>query len=97
MVLDLESTILVSLDLKDDLFNLCGFDIRRDQLKLLYRGSLHGFTATDFHAKCDNIAKTLTVIKTESGDIFGGYTEATWNAPSDGTCYKEDKNAFIFS
>jgi hypothetical protein len=85
--------------MKYQLFNLCGFKAISQQLKLLYRGSVHGFRASEFHAKCDNIPKTLTVVKAaESGNIFGGYTEATWDEPSQGnTCYKEDKNAFIFS
>jgi hypothetical protein len=59
---------------------------------------LHGFRASEFHAKCDNTAKTLTVVKSaESGNIFGGYTEALWNAPLKGCTYKMDKNAFLFS
>jgi hypothetical protein len=31
-------------------------------LELLYRGSVDGFKASDFHNKCDDIADTLTVI-----------------------------------
>mmetsp|Transcript_25258 Transcript_25258/g.22267 ORF Transcript_25258/g.22267 Transcript_25258/m.22267 type:complete len:116 (+) Transcript_25258:731-1078(+) len=34
-----------------------------NNLKLLYRGSEHGFTAQNFHSKCDNIEHTLTVVK----------------------------------
>ena len=78
--------------MKEDLINLCGFDSSQ-KFELLYRGSLHGFSASDFHSKCDNNPKTLTIIKDTSGNIFGGYTEATW----DGDGYKSDKNAFIFS
>lgn len=48
----------------------------------------------DFHKKCDNIPKTLTIIKAKSGNIFGGYTEATWNQSNQ---FKKDKNAFLFS
>jgi hypothetical protein len=68
------------------------------ELKLLYRGSLHGFRAPNFHAKCDNISKTLTVVKAaKSGNIFGGYTEATWNQTFVGSFFKKDENAFLFS
>jgi hypothetical protein len=64
-------------------------------MELLYRGSLHGFKASDFHAKCDNIPKTLTVIKAAtSGNIFGGYTEAAWDQSYN---WKADKSAFLFS
>jgi hypothetical protein len=84
--------------MKRDLFKLCEFNGVRQKLKLLYRGTLHGFRASTFHAKCDNIPKTLTVVKAaESGNIFGGYTAATWDEPIWGTCYKKDANAFLFS
>jgi hypothetical protein len=80
--------------MKSNLYKLCEFDSRNQKLSLLYRGSLHGFKCDDFHSKCDHIPKTLTVIKAKSGNIFGGYTEATWDRVSK---YKKDKNAFIFS
>jgi hypothetical protein len=81
--------------MQEALLKLCGLETRK-KWKLLYRGTLHGFEASTFHTKCDNIAKTLTIIKAaESGNIFGGYTEVTWNATRPN--YKEDKNAFVFS
>jgi hypothetical protein len=80
--------------MKHKLFSLCGFEWNR-KLTLLYRGSLHGYKASDFHSKCDDISKTLTLIKAAaSGNIFGGYTEATWDGNNQ---YKSDKSAFIFS
>jgi hypothetical protein len=88
----LDSNILVNL--KKEFLLLCEFKWNQE-FKLLYRGSLHGFRASDFHTKCDNIPKTVTVIKAaESGNIFGGYTEATWDTHS---MAKSDPNAFIFS
>jgi hypothetical protein len=72
------------------LVDLCKIE---QKLELLYRGSLH-FKLSDFHARCDNIPKTLTIIKSTNGNIFGGYTEATWDRS--GT-FKTDKNAYIFS
>lgn len=62
-------------------------------MNLLYRGSLHGFRSSKFHDKCDNIPKTLTIIKATNGNIFGGYTEVTWNSEED---FKRDEEAFIF-
>jgi hypothetical protein len=94
---DVDSNILDKLQIVT-LLDLCEFNFDKKKFNLLYRGSLHGFKSSKFHAKCDNIPKTLTVIKDfVSGNIFGGYTEATWNQPSHGSSYKEDKNAFIFS
>jgi hypothetical protein len=77
-----------------ELVKLCEFDIKKE-LKLLYRASRDGFKAENFHSKCDNIPKTLTIIKVkDKPHIFGGYTEATWEGND--IC-KEDPNAFIFS
>jgi hypothetical protein len=90
----LDSNILVNL--KNEFLELCEFKWNQ-KFKLLYRGSLHGFRASDFHTKCDNIPKTVTVIKAaQSGNIFGGYTEATWDTQSIKPA-KSDENAFIFS
>ena len=40
-----------------------------------------------------NAKNTLTIIKTNSNSIFGGYTRANWNI----TGYSGDFNAFLFS
>jgi hypothetical protein len=42
---------------------------------LIYRASQDGFEANDFHSKCDQKPNTLMIIKSEHGNIFGGYTE----------------------
>jgi len=66
-------------------------------LKLLYNGSKDGFRDEHFHAKCDNETPTITFIKSQGYDqIFGGYTEQTWDEVS-GDGWKKDDNAFIFS
>ena len=76
----------------NDLIELCKLVTK--QFKLLYRASRDGFEATNFHAKCDNQPRTLTIIKTTEGYIFGGYTAVAWDCSS---TYKTDPNAFIFS
>jgi len=63
---------------------------------LVYRGTLDGFSATDFHRECDGIAKTVTIVKTTNGNIFGGYTEKPCFSNWEGNNVI-DKNAFIFS
>lgn len=76
-----------------ELINLCEFDSSK-KFNLLYRATVDGFGASDFHSKCDRISKTLTIIQTkENLNIFGGYTESTW----DGNARKVDSQAFIFS
>ena len=70
----------------------CEFQVYQ-KLSLLYRASKDGFEAASFHAKCDDKPNTLVVIKSENGNIFGGYTEQSWS----GRMWKNDPNSFIFS
>jgi hypothetical protein len=75
------------------LFSLCEFPVHQ-KWNLIYRASQDGFEASQFHTKCENKPNTLVVIKSTNGNVFGGYTEQTWN-PSNN--YKADPNSFIFS
>ena len=91
MVLD---SNIVNSDQSNELIKLCKFE-DKTQFNLLYRASRDGFSATQFHSKCDEIPKTLTIIKVkDKPHIFGGYTEATWEG---NIINKQDPNAFIFS
>jgi len=40
------------------------------------------FEAVKFHSKCDNKPNTLIIIKSKNANIFGGYTEQSWNQVS---------------
>ena len=90
--IDFDSTIASSEMMKSDLVTLCNMSGKR--LKLVYRASRDGFEASSFHAKCDNQPRTLTLIKTTKGFIFGAYIDVTWDSSSR---HKADPNAFIFS
>ena len=70
---------------------MVGLNSRR---KLLYKATRDGFSGSSFHANCDGKANTVTIIKTDSNFVFGGYTAAAWK--SDDT-YSTDTTAFIFS
>lgn len=61
---------------------------------LCYRGSRDGFSAKEFHEKCDEIQDTMTIVKTTSGRIFGGYSRAAWSSTEG---YVFEKDAFVFS
>ena len=66
---------------------------------LLYRGSRDGFRASDFHSRCDGWPNTLTIVKSKSGNIFGGYTIIPWKSIEydENNGYEYDNSAFIFS
>jgi hypothetical protein len=61
---------------------------------LIYRATVDGFKAQDFHAKCNDIENTVTVIKNDLNYVFGGYTQAKWSSRN---CFNSDTEAFIFS
>ena len=74
-------------------------DLNGRKWSLLYQGSRDGFAASDFHSRCDGKPNTLTIVKSSSGNIFGGYTTISWESNDyDGDYgYKYDNSAFIFS
>jgi hypothetical protein len=56
-------------------------DFSREQFKVLWRGSRDGFSASEFHCRCDGHANTLTVIFDTNGNIIGGFTALKWESP----------------
>ena len=70
------------------------FDGKKLQLERLYRGSQDGFLAENFHSLCDGKGPTLTVVESEQGKRFGGYTAVPWTSEQG---WKEDLESFVFS
>jgi len=75
------------------LLNLIGLPLSSTLVRI-YQASTHGFGAANFHSKVDGINGTLSVIKSTTGSIFGGFTMINWGLP---TAYYADPSAFIFS
>jgi hypothetical protein len=91
---NMDSAILTQKQMAE-LMILCEFD-KDQKWKSLYRASVDQFTAKNFHLKCDGNKDTLIVIKSTSGNIFGGYTKVDWSqVQSPG--HKSDADAFLFS
>jgi hypothetical protein len=42
------------------------------------RGSEDGYSSQVFHQKCDNKGPTLSIIQSDQGKIFGGYSMVPW-------------------
>ena len=61
---------------------------------LLYRATRDGFYSSAFHAKCDGIPNTVTLIKTDLNGVFGGFASSKWDSSG---FYIADSRAFIFS
>lgn len=64
------------------------------KFSLLFRKSRDGSNCSDFHRNCDNKGKTLTIIETDKGYKFGGYTPLDWESNSGN---KIDEITFLFS
>jgi len=63
-------------------------------LTLLYSGSSDGWEKSKFHEFCDDKGSTITVMKSKTGRVFGGFTMQSWDSE---TGWKADDKAFIFS
>lgn len=60
------------------------------------RRSRDGYSANDFHNKCDNKGKTLTIVRSERGNIFGGFADCEWTS-RDLTVRDGLKKSFVFA
>ena len=65
-------------------------------IKLLYRGSKDGDEANKCHDKCDNKNNILIIIKSDRGNIFGGYSKIGFKTSNEAQ-YLIDNNCFLFS
>lgn len=70
-------------------------NIRR--FKSLYKASEHNYSTKQFHSLCDNKGATITIIKSEFGNVFGGYTSKSWKiCTTYNGSHVTDKDAFLF-
>ena len=92
----IQSVMSKNILLNNEDFDLIKYFINKGNIKLslLYKATIDSDFSNKFHEKCDNNAPTITLVKTEDGLRFGGYTTQTWN--NDEEC-KQDDEAFLFS
>ena len=69
----------------------CGFEIA--VTNMIYCASKDGFASTKFHSKVDGAGKTLIIIRSADGSVFGGFTDLGFDSTSS---YKTDPKAFLF-
>ena len=60
----------------------------------MYKSSREGFKSEIFYSKCDDVSATLTVIKSENSNIFGGFVSIDWSGEGQ---LKSDPTAYLFS
>ena len=56
-----------------------------------------GFRREEFHERCDGIKITVTIVKSEFGRVFGGYTGEVWESYPGMGEWSVDPKAFVFS
>ena len=54
-------------------------DFETLSLRLLYRATRDGWSASDFHTRCDGRGPTITLVRCDhSGSTFGGFCSLPW-------------------
>jgi len=64
-----------------------------ESVERIYQATKDGFSAADFHKKCDGNSNFLVVAKSGDGFAFGGYTKSTLTNEDS---WANDSSAFVF-
>jgi len=91
-----ESTLL-SCKFITILMNWLGTTKPKSQWILCYRGSRDGFSSKSFHASCDHVGPTVTIVQSESGNIFGGYNPESWTSTKKLPSTSSSEVSFLFT
>lgn len=83
-------TSSLSKDQEKQLLSLLG----HVRLHLLYKASVHGFTAAAFHSRCDKQGPSVIVAYNAAGFVFGAYTSKDYTQSGVGV---NDEEAFLYS
>lgn len=74
------------------------FSEKITDMKLLYRGSEHGFSISEFRKLCERKENNLSILRTDSAKVIGAFTPIAWDAAKNAQ-YGNDPSlkTFIFS
>ncbi|KAJ5073376.1 pep-cterm sorting domain-containing protein [Anaeramoeba ignava] len=92
-----ESLVIKKLEHERFLRDWVNEDVFFNDMKLKYSAKKNGFSAKLFHEMCDNNGKTLVLVRTTDGYVFGGFSDVGWSANLGDKKNITDPNAFIFS
>ena len=67
--------------------------LQNKALKCVYRGSVDGWSAINFHNNVDGKGSCLVVILTRSGKLIGGFNPVGWRSTDD---YYDSNSAFLW-
>ena len=63
-------------------------------MELIFRATRDGSNSESFHKKCDDQGPTITLIKSGTGYIFGGYSSISWSSKNERL---NAPNSFLFT
>jgi len=86
---------LLDIKMLSTLLSGTNIDPAKQSIKLscVYKASRDGFSAIDFHNKCDGRGSGLVAILTKSGKTFGGFNPLGWESSDD---YRNTNSAFLW-
>jgi len=96
-----DDVLSISLNEYKQLFYRCIMptlnEYKDKQLHLIFHALNDGFSASEFHKKCDGKSPTIAIIVSTNNNIYGGFTDIAWETPFFGK-YQADtkKSSFIF-
>lgn len=61
-----------------------------------YHGREHGWSAEEFHARCDDCGPMLVIVLSAAGAIFGGYTSVGFSTSRGDSAFIPDEDSFLF-
>lgn len=73
------------------------YGVPKQNWRLIYRASSHGFSAANFHRYCDGIAPTFVVALGAHGEISGGFSDVAWAKTRAKGGYIHSDRAFLFA
>lgn len=69
----------------------------KQQWRLIFRASTHGFSASTFHRHCDNLSPLFIIVQDVKGEISGGFTDVAFTKNSRKGGYINSERSFLFA
>lgn len=87
--------------LKNDKLHLQGtlnawYGAAKQNWRLVFRASSHGFSAAAFHRYCDGVAPVYVIAQGSGGEISGGFSDVAWAKTNRKGGYIHSERSFLF-
>lgn len=88
--------------LKNDKLQLQGtlnawYGAPKQNWRLVFRASTHGFSAGAFHRYCDGVAPVYVIAQGSGGEISGGFSDVAWAKTNRKGGYIHSERSFLFA